>query len=95
MNGEERNSLEVLRAEVTGKLDLLIERTGNLKDDLTDHELRLRLIEEQAVPAARAAANAAQQLTDGLDDVKRRMWMAVGAIGMVVFLVNIAVSVVR
>ena len=46
MNGDERASLEILRAEVNGKLDVLVERTTHLVDTTKDHEVRLRHVEE-------------------------------------------------
>jgi len=46
MDERDRITLEVVRAELNGKLDLLLERTAEAKADLSDHESRLRNVEK-------------------------------------------------
>lgn len=61
MNGNDRITLEVVRAELSGKLDLLLERSTEAKRDLDDHETRIRSVErwKYAVPASILMATAA------------------------------------
>jgi len=92
MNGDERSTLEVFRAETNGKLDLLVERTANITADLSDHELRLRSMENAVAPVATLAAKQIQSLSDDLVGVKARMWMAVGGLSVLVFVTNIGIS---
>ena len=53
MTNDERAQLEVLRAELNGKLDLLVERTANVAVIQADHEKRVRALEKwrYAIPA--------------------------------------------
>lgn len=54
MTAEERRDLEILRLEVSGKLDLIIAGMGQLAKQSEDHEDRLRSMEKwkNAVPVA-------------------------------------------
>lgn len=92
MTNDERAQLEVLRAEMNGKLDLLLERTDNLRTAAADHEARLRSLEDEVAPTAQAAYKDLSSVKKTLEGVKVRMWMAVGGLGVVVFGVNIAIA---
>lgn len=61
MNDNDRITLEVVRAELNGKLDLLLERSTEAKKDLDDHETRIRSVErwKYTVPASLLMAAAA------------------------------------
>lgn len=52
---DERSQLDVLRAELNGKLDVLIERVGNISTLLKNHELRIQSLEERGSSQAQAA----------------------------------------
>ena len=45
MNGEDRASLDVLRAEVIGRLEVLLSKIESIETIKHDHEKRLRALE--------------------------------------------------
>lgn len=61
MDERDRITLEVVRAELNGKLDLLLERSLEAKADIADHETRIRTVEKwkYGVPASILMALAA------------------------------------
>lgn len=52
---DERSQIEVLRAEINGKLDVIIERIANISTILQNHEQRIQSLEERGSSQARAA----------------------------------------
>lgn len=92
MNGDDRTDIQLLRVEVNGKLDLLLERTENLKETTKDHEKRLRAVEEYGSPTAREAATHLKDITGVLGGLQRRVWYAGGAIAACVFAVNVGIA---
>lgn len=54
MTADERRALDVLRIEISGKLDLIAAGIEQLKIESTDHEKRLRSVEvwKNAIPVA-------------------------------------------
>lgn len=47
MNTDDRQGLELLRVEITGKLDLILARLDNAVAVTVDHESRLRRLESR------------------------------------------------
>lgn len=92
MNGGELTALEVLRAEVNGKLDLLLERTSDLRSGYTDHEVRIRDLEEHGSANAQEALKDMKEIRNTLNSIQTRVWMAVGGITVTVFVVNIGLA---
>ena len=89
MNGEDRNELSVLRAEVNGRLDtlhadmsgkltLLLERTQDQKQAFDDHEKLERH------PGGASA--------EAVEAVQKKLWMAAGAATVIVLAANIALA---
>lgn len=47
MNADDRGDLNLLRAEVMGKLDLIVAKISHAADAVGDHESRLRRLESK------------------------------------------------
>lgn len=92
MNGVETNDIAVMRAEVNGKLDLLLERTSNLKDGQTDHEHRIRDLEEHGSPTAAAAVTSLSRVEAKVNKIGVKVAAAFGGLAVVVFTANIGVA---
>lgn len=80
MNGEDRSELSVLRAEVNGKLDLLLERASHLKTCVDDHESRLRKREQVDV----------HHLAKTVESIKARVSWTAGGLAAIIFAINFA-----
>lgn len=88
MTNDERASLEVLRAEMNGKLDLLLERTSDLRESRSDHELRIRDLEEHGSVHAQEAVDSAKAAAIGVREVKTRLAYMSGAVAVLVAVAN-------
>lgn len=89
MNDAERVTLEVVRAEINGKLDLLLERTDLLRKSVEDHEARLRKVEEFGSPHAQVLQEDLQEVKKEQAKTNRRVAYAGGAVAALVTLASI------
>jgi len=82
MSPVENAQLETLRAEMNGKLDLLLERTSDLRDSRKDHEGRLRDLEEHG-------SNSAQEAVREVRKLRTRVAVGTGVLGAIVAAANL------
>lgn len=82
MTPVENAQLEVVRAEMNGKLDLLLERTQDLRDSRKDHEGRLRDLEENGSKNAQEAVHDVRKL-------RTRVGIGTGIVGTLVIVANV------
>lgn len=70
MTNDERAQLEVLREQLNGKLDVIIERLGNLMLQVNRHETRLGSLEERGSRNAQEAVNELAKLEVRMRDAE-------------------------